>query len=64
MSNYRALDEHVKKFGPGKPLVQTFLALRNEIEMLKQIIANQEQRLRELETRQAPELLPPIKEIR
>lgn len=63
MSSYRALDEHIRKNGSGKPLVQTFLALRSEIETLKQVIANQERRIRELETRKAPEFLPPMKEI-
>lgn len=61
MSNYRALDEHIAKNGSGKPLVQTFIALRNEIASLKVVVANQEKRIRELETKQPAEILPAIR---
>jgi hypothetical protein len=61
--SYRALDDHVRKNGTGKPLVQTFLALRNEIETLKQVIANQEKRIRDLEMRGSAEVLPPLQVI-
>jgi hypothetical protein len=61
MSAYRALDEHVRRHGAGKPLVETFLALRNEIETLKQVAANQEARIRQLETARPPEVLPAVR---
>jgi hypothetical protein len=66
VTTYQALDDHVRQHGTRKPLVQTFLALRNElgkahveIAKLQQVVANQEKRLRDLESGQPAQLLPP-----